>query len=291
MSAKEAAKGRWREILFALGVNPKILSGKHTACPFCRAGRDRFRFNPKTESGLWICNQCGGGDGFSFLMQLNGWDFKMAKHEVDRVLGHGLPVVNRPKPEDELPKLRSIWNGARPIGDLVRSYLFSRGIDTYSICCLRETDNAMVAMVTDAKGDFTQIHRTFLPSTKRLFGCGPITDGAAVRLMQRERGSVLGVAEGIETSLSAAELFGVPVWAALNATLLRKWTPPDDVREVIIFADNDANYTGQSAAFALANTLSVKGLSVRIEIPDVVGEDWNDVLIREKSLVKDKLIA
>jgi len=38
-------------------------------------------------------------------------------------------------------------------------------------------------------------------------------------------GGVLGIAEGIETALSAAVLDGVPVWAALNTSLLARFEP------------------------------------------------------------------
>ena len=37
----------------------------------------------------------------------------------------------------------------------------------------------------------------------------------------RKAADTLGIAEGMETALSAAALFGPPCWAALNATLLQ----------------------------------------------------------------------
>ena len=43
---------------------------------------------------------------------------------------------------------------------------------------------------------------------------GTMPTGAAVRLMPHEE--MLGIAEGIETALSASILFNVPVWAALD---------------------------------------------------------------------------
>ena len=78
---------------------------------------------------------------------------------------------------------------------------------------------------------------------------------------------MLGIAEGIETALSASILFNVPVWAALTAGLLEEWTPPATVTTVFVFGDNDASSTGQAAAYTLAQRLKAKGLSVFVEIP------------------------
>ena len=92
----------------------------------------------------------------------------------------------------------------------------------------------------------------------------------------------LGIAEGIETALSASALHGVPVWAALNAGLLQEWTPPKDVKAVFVFGDNDASSTGQAAAYALAHRLKGKGLTVTVEIPARTDTDWNDVWLERR---------
>lgn len=103
---------------------------------------------------------------------------------------------------------------------------------------------------------------------------GALVDGGAVRLARH--GDTLGIAEGIETALAASILFGVPCWAALNANRLAVWEPPAEVRKVVIFADNDANFVGQTAAFDLAARLD--HLVVDIETPLDGGTDWVDVL-------------
>ncbi len=81
--------------------------------------------------------------------------------------------------------------------------------------------------------------------------------GAAVRLMPHQE--VLGIAEGIETALSASILFNVPIWAALTAGLLQEWTPPASVTTVFVFGDNDASSTGQAAAYSLGAAAQGKG--------------------------------
>ena len=77
-----------------------------------------------------------------------------------------------------------------------------------------------------AQGERASLHRTYLDrysgkaqvaEPRKMLGSMPT--GAAVRLM--EHADVLGIAEGIETALSASALFNVPCWAALTAGLWR----------------------------------------------------------------------
>jgi putative DNA primase/helicase len=94
----------------------------------------------------------------------------------------------------------------------------------------------------------------------------------------------LGVAEGIETAISVGKLFGIPCWAAISANGMKAWDPPPQVRTVVICSDNDANFTGQEAAYTLARRLSLKGLEVEVHIPPQVGTDWNDVFKLESHM-------
>jgi putative DNA primase/helicase len=105
---------------------------------------------------------------------------------------------------------------------------------------------------------------------------GTVAKGAAIRLAPP--GDALGIAEGIETALSASVLFGVPCWAALNAAMLATWQPPPKITRIIIFGDNDASYSGQAAAYALARRLGSENCAVEVRLPTEPGTDWNDVL-------------
>jgi phage/plasmid primase-like uncharacterized protein len=101
---------------------------------------------------------------------------------------------------------------------------------------------------------------------------------------------VLGVAEGIETALSAQQATGLAVWSTLNATLMEQLEVPETVRMVVIFADKDrtvkGKHAGPTAAAKLAERLIVQGLDVVICVPpDAIAEgskgvDWNDILMR-----------
>lgn len=144
---------------------------------------------------------------------------------------------------------------------------------------------AMLLRVQAPDGAVVSIHRTYLdskghgkakvPVPKKLMGACGHMNGVAIRLM--EHGERLGIAEGIETALSAAKLFGVPCWAAVSAHGLEAWQPPGGVTTVDVFGDHDANGRGQEAADKLARRLSAAGLVVRVHTPPVPG-DWNDVL-------------
>ncbi|WP_343518109.1 toprim domain-containing protein [Sphingomonas sp.] len=297
-STKEAARGKWRGILLALGADERSLSGKHGPCPFCE-GRDRFRWDNKDGSGSFICSHCGAGDGFEFLKRLKGWAFPEAAREIDRVVGNVRPepVQKRMDDRERVEMLNRLWVGSTPITpfDLAGRYLAGRGLPMpQNFNCIRFTDRcpvpgggyapAMIAMVSKADGSPANLHRTFLgPNGKadmedpRATMPGVLPDGCAVRLSMH--GGRLGIAEGIETALKATQRFTMPVWAALNATMLAKWIPPIGVEEVVIFGDNDGNYTGQAAAYALARRLSTlpgRALAVRVEIPKRPGLDWAD---------------
>jgi putative DNA primase/helicase len=141
----------------------------------------------------------------------------------------------------------------------------------------------MIAMVTGPDGAPATLHRTYLAADgrkapvlepRRLMP-GKVAKGAAVRLSPAR--NTLGIAEGIETALSASALFGVPCWAAVNAGMLAAWRPPPEARRIIIFGDNDPSYAGQAAAYSLARRLGSDRREVEVQVPAEVGADWNDV--------------
>jgi putative DNA primase/helicase len=147
---------------------------------------------------------------------------------------------------------------------------------------------AMLARVTDPSDKPVMIHKTYVTATggkapveqPRMFCQGSVPRGSAVRLAAP--GAILGVAEGIETALAAAQLFRISVWAALSDFGVTYFEPPVGTERLIIFGDNDANGAGQKAAHRLASRLaSCRQIEVRIpeRIPEKSKTDWNDVLL------------
>ncbi len=291
----QTAVDRWPGILAGLGIDQKHLTGKHGACPSC-AGSDRFRFDNKGGRGTWICSQCGAGDGFGLLRQVFGWSFREAAAAVDGIVGtvNAAPAITERTEESKVASLRAVWSASRAVstGDPVALYLARRvGIteapaDLRFHPSLRHSDGgtypAMLAMMRYPDGTGASIHRTYLTvdgekadvdGVKKFMQGKPIQT-ASVRL--GVTGPRIGIAEGIETALAASQRFGVPVWAATNATLLECWVPPAGVKQVLIAGDNDASYTGQAAAHVLARRLVREGYAVEVQLPAAVGKDWCD---------------
>lgn len=295
---KDCARGRWSGILPTLGIGKSFLTGKHGPCPLC-GGKDRWRWDKKEGRGTWICSQCGAGDGIALVMIKNGWDFREAAKQIEAIIGsvrQDPPKLER-SDRDKRDAMNKLWLSSKAveINDPVGHYLFRRtGLVSFPNCLrtiyhLRYQSDcpsfhpAMIAMVTGPDGAPSILHRTYLTDDgckapvvePRLFMQGTIAKGAAIRLAPA--GDTLGIAEGIETALSASALFGVPCWAAGNAGLLAAWQPPPEGKRIVIFGDNDPDFGGQAAAYGLARRLGSDGSVVEVQIPPMAGADWNDV--------------
>ena len=286
--SRDLARGRWRELLPSLGVDSKFLTGKHCPCPIC-GGKDRFRFDDKEGLGTFFCSGCGSGDGFMLVQKITGKSFKEIAEHVQEVWKtvKQIPQTQR----DEIAQQRAIrnaWEGSWQPSTVSPAalYLKSRLGRPWASKAIREYSGGMIALISDVDGKPVNVHLTALTRDgkkneaanpiKRVMA-GKLPEGCAIRIW--DSAPVMGIAEGIETAMAAAIMFKMPVWAAINGSLLAKWVPPEEAQTIHIFGDNDLNFTGQSKAFALANRISVQfGREVIVRIPDRIGQDWNDVL-------------
>jgi len=292
---KAEAVGRWPGICQALGIQ---VSENHGPCPVCKTEKNHFRMDNKDGCGTWICT-CGAGDGWALIMSVLGCDFKEAMEQVDGLLGGIKPcaVIEDKKVSPEV--LRNMFKGSEKaaIGNGGGRYLLGRGLDEYPDTLrfhpgIKEPDSgtvypAMLAVVSMPDGEAVSMHRTFLdPETwgkapvekpKKLMPGLKKISGGAIRLWPVE--DCLGIAEGVETALACKVLFDIPTWSCISSTMMEAFIPPVGVKSVSIFADNDENYTGQKAAYVLANKLVLKyKLNVDVAIPDTHGCDFLDVL-------------
>ena len=304
MLAPDLARNRWPGLLAHFGVDPQFLVNRHGPCPVC-GGRDRFRFDDKDGRGTFFCSKCGSGDGFRLLELIKGWPFKETAEQIKAVIGTipAMAPTVQPSEADKLQVCRRIWGEATPVtaGDPVSKYIEHRcGLIEIPPCIRfhpalsyrhadgsRTTHPAMVTRVTGGNGNGVAIHRTYLnhdgdkaelPTVKKIVGTLPAS--SAVRLFPVAQR--LGLAEGIETALSAFVLFGVPTWAAVTAGGMEKWTPPEGTERVIVFGDNDLSGTGQAAAWALAKRLIAGGIYTEVKVPEMAGTDWNDFAIQQR---------
>jgi DNA primase len=138
---------------------------------------------------------------------------------------------------------------------------------------------ALVAAISGPEGKITAVHRIYLRSDGRgkaavsspKMTLGRFRDGAC-RLARA--GRELGLAEGIETGLSAMEIHRIPVWAACGSRM-DAIAIPDDVERLVIFADNGV--AGIQAAERAATQHERPGRTVEIKPPPPPHKDWNDV--------------
>lgn len=305
IDVRTVARGRWRGILMGLGLDERTLSGKHGPCPMC-GGRDRFRFDDREGRGTYFCSGCGAGDGVQLVMGVTGLQFREAAQRIEQLAGAVQPTTTKPErsDEDKLAALRRVYRESAPIADDddVARYLRGRGLrlDDLPLSLrlhpgmpyhddgvLVGTFPAMLATVTDPSGRAVSIHRTYLsdggkapvPAPKKLMQGLPLS-GAAIRLTPAS--ACLGIAEGIETALAAYELFEVPVWSCISTSGIESFEPPPEVRELIVFADNDCNFAGQAAAYRAAHRFALRGIDVEVQVPPEPG-DWFDHLLRKKA--------
>jgi len=303
---KALSVGRWPGILQELGID--VGDGKHMSCPICNGGKDRFRFTNMDNRGMWICNQCGAGDGFKLVEKVLGVDFLGAVEAVAKVVGNA-PTVAVVERDEGVSKeyFREIFVSSVKAHktNLVGRYLLNRGLSTVPDCLrlhkgMREPDSGetfpcMIALVRMPDGTAATMHRTWIvepgqkapiDKPKKLM---PVLNGyrglngAAIRLFEIGESKVLGVAEGIETAIICNEIYLIPVWAAVSSVMLAKWIPPKEIQQVVVFGDNDENFCGQKAAYTLANRLSLKGLKVEVEFPMNNGDFLDEALRYKKT--------
>ena len=199
------------------------------------------------------------------------------------------------KPDKPAHGALRIWRQAGSLrGSRAKTYLQARGI-TAGSSALRfhgatplgpkgraQFLPAMIAAVSLDEGAIA-IHRTFLHSlepkvaafAKPKRALGGLRE-AAVRLFPPKDGK-LGLAEGIESALSARALTTIPCWATLGNERFGLVSIPESVTELHLFVDNDEG--GDLAAARGLEAYAAEGRTVHIRPSSKRGTDWNDELV------------
>lgn len=298
MRTSDAVVGQWERVFTQFGL-PWTTGNRHIDCPIC-SKKKSFRIDDKDGRGTWICT-CSAGTGWDLLMRVTGKDFRMLAKEIDLIIGNtqdytrNAPRVPRANDSETvrdyflaLPKIK---------GTQANQYLNSRGIyDTpgkgirYSTGEYDHDERrkipCMYAIASDEYGAPAIKHITYLEGGKKadietqrkMFTIKETHGPVAIKFSPA--GSILGIAEGIESALSAAHIYKMPVWSKMSAAIMQRFRSPPGVKALYIFADNDKNGTGLAAAFAAgrANILGKNDVEkVFIRWPISVN-DFNDML-------------
>lgn len=321
-------KGRW--ILEQMGFPAQFMRKKHGPCPMC-GGKDRYRFTDYKRTGGYICNQCTpqGGDFASLAMAYFDLSFKDLARQVESILGVDKQPKKHTKKEAQmedvntttakfLDRIRAECLPATPDSPPAL-YLRKRGITIPCPPTIRYLPSylqdgkpypCLIARLDNPDGErvsYKIIHLTPdgdkapVEIVKKTLPCEREFNGSAIRLFKPENG-ILAIAEGIETALAYTQRNGYPCWSVDNAHNMTHFLPPSSVTQLIIVADTDPSFTGQAAAFTLANSLqrqiqkpeaTLKSVSVvLLEQSDEIietthaptnGLDYNDLVIEHWS--------
>jgi putative DNA primase/helicase len=309
------ARVDWPAVLAQLGIADTFLRLKKSGpCPAC-GGHDRYTFDNRHGRGDYICRGCTpkSGTGFDLLMRVSGCDYREARRRViqaaaldgERPAPRPAPrAVPAPLPATPHAKARAVVRTSCAVADCAEAvaYLESRRLWPLPAGCTLQAHPSLdywhegqrigrfpglVAEVRDIHGEPVTAHVTYLQDGRKLATHAPrkilgqMTErrGCAARLLP-PTGDVLGIAEGIETALSASALHGMPVWAALNASLLAKFEPPASVTVLHIYADGDD--AGRDAALRLVERLQ-RRVQFEVHIPQAPAKDWSDELMSRAS--------
>lgn len=273
-------------------------------CPFHQEKTPSFTVND--AKGFYHCFGCHAhGDVLDWWQKAEGLSFNEARDRLRSEAGDFLapPSQTRPSPrrdetDDDMARkqreARTIWKESQSlIGSIAEVYLREArciGLESLPESLrfhpalvpdprLAEPYPAMIVAVTNSLDQLVAIQRTFLKldgSGKAGFsapkrGLGPVGQGA-VKL--GAAATILGIAEGVETGLSAMELFRVPVWCALGSNLARIELP-NAVRQVVVFGDKGK--AGEDAAAKARQIFRSQGRKVNVRFPEI-GGDFNDEL-------------
>lgn len=265
---KNAARGRWPEILSALSdVDREVFNGKNIPCPMC-GGTDRFRFTNMDGDGSCLCNQCfrdksdkNGGDGIAALMWLRGIEFKEARDLLLRHLG-----LEEERPQ-ERPREKSRDNGTikEPMHEV--AHWFYNDQDGVPRHLVKRRENA-----TGDKKKFsiTLADGTPLPPAPAPGEPTPVLRRYVPlhldRLVRAERGSLVLVLEGEKCCDEAEKLgflattnpMGAGCWGQIDPAALEAFRS----LEVVILPDKDK--PGEKHGEDVAKSLSPIAETVKV---------------------------
>jgi putative DNA primase/helicase len=210
------------------------------------------------------------------------------------------PSTGVEKSRGRVAKALALWAEASTAsGTIVEEYVLARGCELSTVeaevirfhpkCPFgNERVPAMIALMRDIRTDEPKgILRTALKDDGS--GKRPMAEGFSAKMMLGHArdaaiklqltGTALGIAEGIESALSASKLFGVPTWAVMSAGGIAQFPIVPAIEHLTVFADHDD--AGVAAARKCGARYGGAGIRGEIRFPDRRGSDWNRELMGE----------
>ncbi len=250
------------------------------------------------EGNRVVVHTFGGGDWREVLDHLRALNLIDAGNAPLSMSAAGAPT-----PPLDLTRLerrdaaRRLWHAARPItGTPSERYCRTRGLSgplpgpevlrhnaETPVCAYRRggyARPALLAAIHTADGVLTGVEVTYLTAhggratdlrlARKTIGLAP--GGCAIRLDPISEAMLVG--EGVFTTRSASDWFGVPGWALGPTRNLRVWRPPAGVRSVLIAADRGQD--GEASGEQLRARLVHDGVSAAVALPPADYGDWNE---------------
>jgi putative DNA primase/helicase len=203
-------------------------------------------------------------------------------------------------PRDFSPLARRLWSEARDIaGTLAERYLEGRGLappwtdlrfhprTPIGAGAYASFRPSLIAAIRDRTG-LIAVHRIVLDPRTAKKACElenpKLTLGrpmrGAVRLSKATR--TLGLAEGVETAMSAARRLGIPVWAVVGSERFPLVDIPFDVNRLVLLPDRGA--AGDRAADLAEIAHGKPDRTIERLPPPGNFNDWNDADQAEQHL-------
>jgi len=200
-------------------------------------------------------------------------------------------------PDDTIDRIgwaRSLWRATVPArGTLAERYLVeTRRLELPDSAAIRfhprlkfsrigEFLPAMVCAKVDIRtNEFTGIDRTFLTNDAKKAGVVTLGRklGSAIKIDPDDVvHEGLAVAEGVESTIAARFIYR-PAWSLIDANGINGFPVLPGIEHLSIFADNDANKTGEITAYECQERWQRAGAEVVIQMPQNVGEDIADII-------------
>ena len=297
MKTIDAIRGKESEVLAHYNIS--ITGNKHIDCGIC-GSKKSLRINTYNNNLSYIC-KCGNGHIINYIQEITGKSFHSVANEIDRLVGNVKEKEVRQNVNlvDKVTKKFLKLEGLR--GTTGEKYLNERGIYSLPKQGVRfnplESVNgkryqSLFAIASNNNHEPIYLHRTLLDGdkkalveTQRKMLTLKETTNESISIKLFPISETLGIAEGIETALSANQLYKANTWATINTSFLKRFKAPNSVKHLIIYADSDKNGAGHAAAFECANKNIMAANDVeRVTVVWPDSGDFNDVLVDGKEV-------